>query len=214
MKPRVPEGGYFNLAVARDQAMEKLAALNPENLSRDAAVPFQQNEGIFVVPFLNGLYRVSFPGGGITDEGGAELSTYLSIILLHYLVTADGSPLGGEWISYRHLPGGEIYTEPFRRRAVLPFLQAYGEAPEKFISDAAALGGIRNEGSGISMIIPVLPRVPLNFTLWPGDDELPASAAILFDSQASSYLPTEDYAHLPALIIGAMQQRPAGDGGR
>lgn len=214
MKPRVPEGGYFNLAVARDQAIEKLAALNPENLSRDAAITFNRAESSFAVPFLNGLYRVSFPGGRITDVAGAECSTYLAIIILHYLVTADGNPLGGEWVSYRHLPGGEIYTEPFRRRAVLPFLQTYGENPGGFIDGAAALGGIRNEGSGISMIIPVLPRVPLNFTLWPGDDELPSSAAILFDSQAASYLPTEDYAHLPALIIGAMKQCSAEDGGR
>lgn len=206
MKPRVPEGGYFNLAVARDEAINRLASLDPESLSRNAAIIFQRDENFFVVPFLNRLYRVSYPEGRISDDEGAEASTYLSIIILHYLVTADGTPLNGTWVAYRHLPGGEIYTEPFRRRAVLPFLQAYGADPETFIRDAAALGGIRKEGSGISMIIPVFPRVPLNFTLWPGDDELPSSAAILFDSQAASYLPTEDYAHLPALIIGAMQR--------
>ncbi|NMD42914.1 MAG: DUF3786 domain-containing protein [Firmicutes bacterium] len=206
MKPRIPEGGYLNLAVARDEAVNRLAALDPEKLSRDAAITFQREESFFVVPFLNRLYRVSYPEGRIVDDEGTEASTYHSIIILHYLVTADGTPLSGEWVAYRHLPGGEIYTEPFRRRAVLPFLQAYGAEPEIFARHAAALGGIRSEGGGISMIIPAFPRVPVNFTLWPGDDELPSSAAILFDSQAASYLPTEDYAHLPALIIGALQR--------
>lgn len=207
MKPRLPEGGFFNLAVARDQALEKLASLDPEILSRNAAVDYLGQEGCYRVPFLDRLYRVAYPGGSIGDTAGQEAPVYQSILILHYLVTADGKPLSGNWISYRHLPGGDIYTEPFRRRAVSPFLQAYGSDPASFVGAATALGGIRREGSGISMIIPVFPRVPLNFTLWPGDDELPASAAILFDSQAPSYLPTEDYAHLPALVVEAMRQR-------
>ena len=207
MKPHTSGNGYLNLGVARDEAVKKLSSRNPESLAGNAAVAFEKREGWLTVPFLDRLYRVAHPGGDVFDDEGKATPVYEATVILHYLVTADGSPLSGEWISYRHLPGGEIYTEPFRRRAVLPFLQAYGADPESFIRAAAALGGLRSEGSGFSMVIPVFPRVPLNFTLWPGDDELPASAAILFDSQASSYLPTEDYAHLPALVLKTMQQR-------
>jgi len=64
MKPRLPEGGYLNLAVARDQAVKKLASYNPKIVSRNAAVTFQEQEGFFTVPFLNQSYRVSHPGGG------------------------------------------------------------------------------------------------------------------------------------------------------
>lgn len=207
MKPHPPEGGFFNLAVTRNKAVEMLAACNPEAISRNAAVAYREQESCFMVRFIDQSYRVSYPGGEVTGSGG-ETPVYLSILILHYLVTADGSPLSGEWISYRHLPGGDIYMEPFRRRAVLPFLKAFGSDPDSFVRAAAALGGRRLKGSGTGMAIPVFPRVPLNFTLWPGDEELPPSAAILFDARAASYLPTEDYAHLPALIVGAMQRRP------
>ncbi len=208
MKPRPPEGGFFNLDVTRSQAVEKLAALNPEAVAGNAAVDYTGQGSFFSVTFINETYRVTFPDGKITGPGGAT-PVYLSIFILHYLVTADGSPLRGEWISYRHLPGGEIYTEPFRRRAVLPLLEAFGSDPDSFVRAAAALGGYGAGGGGTGMIIPIFPRVPLNFTLWPGDDELPSSASILFDARAASYLPTEDYAHLPALIIERMQRRPA-----
>lgn len=208
MKPEPPAGGFFNLNVTRSQAVEKLAALNPETVAEKAAVDFTKEKSLFSVTFINETYRVTHPEGSITGPEGA-VPVYLSIFILHYLTTADGSPLGGQWISYRHLPGGEIYTEPFRRRAITPFLKAFGSAPESFVRAAAALGGRELEGGGTGMIIPVFPRVPLNFTLWAGDDELPPSASILFDASAASYLPTEDYAHLPALIVEAMQRRLA-----
>lgn len=205
MKPSPHEGGYLNLAVTHSQAVEKFAAMDPGTISQKAAVDYMKQECNFTVKFIDRTYRVSHPDGKITGTDG-EAPIYLSILILHYLVTAEGIPLSGEWISYRHLPGGDIYTEPFKRRAVIPFLKAFGSHPESFIHAAAAIGGVRAAGSGVTMIIPVLPRVPLNFTLWAGDDELPASAAILFDARAASYLPTEDYAHLPALLVEAMQR--------
>jgi hypothetical protein len=36
---------------------------------------------------------------------------------------------------------------------------------------------------------------------------MPASANILFDEAASHYLPTEDYAHLPAIVNGALKSK-------
>lgn len=205
MKPSPHKGGFLNLEVTRSQAVDKFAALSPEAVSRDADVIYLEQDSCFEVKFIGQSYRVTYPGGIITGPGG-ETPLYHSIFILHYLVTADGSPLSGEWIAYRHLPGGDIYTEPFRRRAVLPFLRAFGSNAEAFVRAAAALGGNRLEGSGTGMAIPVFPRVPLNFTLWPGDKELPASATILFDARAASYLPTEDYAHLPALLVEAMKR--------
>lgn len=137
---------------------------------------------------------------------GSAVPLYQAIIALHYLVTADGTPLQGEWISYRHLPGGDIYIDPFRRRALTPFLNAFAQQPDRFREAAKALGGCRAAMGGESAVISVMPRVPLCFVLWPGDDEIPAAANILFDAQAASYLPTEDYAHLPAMVCAEMKK--------
>jgi hypothetical protein len=37
----------------------------------------------------------------------------------------------------------------------------------------------------------LLPRVPLLYELWPGDDEIPTSATILFDASVSRQLPVD-----------------------
>ncbi|MEM1549131.1 MAG: DUF3786 domain-containing protein [Candidatus Methanomethylicia archaeon] len=41
----------------------------------------------------------------------------------------------------------------------------------------------------LSIKVYALPRIPIVFTIWKGDDELPPSSSIMFDKTASYYLP-------------------------
>ncbi|MEW5785081.1 MAG: DUF3786 domain-containing protein [Bacillota bacterium] len=197
---------FFNLDVTYNRAAEALAKLDPLQVAARAQVSFNKQEAVFRLPFINRPYHVTFPQGRVKDQDGNEVSLYLAIIALHYLVTADGASLEGRWVSFRHLPGGDIYMDPFQRRAVTPFLKTFADRPEAFSRAATALGGYQAGTGGVSAVIPVMPCVPLCFVLWPGDEEMPASANILFDARASSYLPTEDYAHLPAIVNGEMKK--------
>jgi hypothetical protein len=196
---------FFNLEETLRQAKEKFTKLDPLTVSKLADVEINEREKSIYVPFINEEYRVCYRDGRVSSKNGDDASLYFAIIILHYLATADGTPLTGRWVAYRHLPGGDIYNEPFQKRAVVPFLKAFGTDPTLFQKAAAAIGGKNLSGGGLSMVIPVLPRVPICFTLWQGDEEIPSSANILFDQAASSYLPTEDYAHLPAIVIGIMK---------
>ncbi len=198
---------YFNLDVTLEKAVTSFAVLDPENTAVNARVKFDRKSNVFRLPFINRTFQVKYPSGQVAGEDGEKASTYLAIIILHYLITADGTPLSGRWIAYRHLPGGDIYIDPFNKRAITPFLKTFGEQPEQFCKAAAAIGGYNLSMSGIGMVVPVLPRVPICFVLWPGDEEMPSSANILFDEAAPSYLPTEDYAHLPAIVTGAMKSQ-------
>lgn len=197
---------FFNLEETLRQAANRFAGLAPEEVAKKAGVILDIEEQCLKVRFIDQNYLVYHPTGKVTAENGGDASTYLAIIILHYLVTAEGTPLTGKWIAYRHLPGGDIYIDPFHKRAITPFLKTFGERPEEFKKAAAALGGSLLSQSGVSMVVTVLPRVPICFTIWPGDEEMPASANILFDETAPSYLPTEDYAHLPAIVVGAMKE--------
>ncbi len=196
---------YHNLEEALKQAESRFAGLDPAETAEKTETTWLSEDQILVIDMLGEEYRVAYPEGKIRSADGKEVSIYLAIIILHYLVTADGTPLTGRWIAYRHLPGGGIYIDPFNKRAVTPFLKTFGERPAEFTSAAIALGGREHKASGISMVITVLPRVPICFTIWPGDEEMPATANILFDEAAPHYLPTEDYAHLPAIVNGVLK---------
>lgn len=194
--------GFFNLETTLEYAVKEFSTGNPDNIARKGAVEYNSSENEFNVQFLQNNYTVNYPSAEVLTSNGDKASVYISILILHYLNTADGTPLSGRWISFKELPGGQIYIDPFKKRAIAPFLKAFGDSPEQFIQAASKIGGINNAPGGTySMIIPVLPRVPLSFIIHEGDDEFPSSANILFDAHAHCYLPTEDYAHLPGVII-------------
>jgi len=199
--------GYLNIEVTYEQAVSKLVQQNPDDIARNSATTFDHENSCFNVFYLDRSYYVHYPSGVVTDTEGKNVFLYLSIIFLHYLNTADGTPLSGNWVTFKELQGGEIYQQAFYKRAQLPFLKAFSQTPEQFIEAARQLGGFQHSFGEYCMVIPVLPRVPLAMVLSPGDEEIAASCTILFDARANSYLPTEDYAHIPGLVIGEMQKR-------
>ncbi len=60
------------------------------------------------------------------------------------------------------------------------------------------LGGLALNYGDCSIQIPALEGIPIVYILWV-ESEFPASATVLFDQSANSYLPTEDLAVLTEL---------------
>ena len=203
MKPK--NKSFFNLDATLEHAVKDLSVKDPQKVAADSASDYNPEEGRISLIFLQDRYHVNHPSGEVITDTGDKASTYNAIIILHYLNTADGTPLEGRWISFKELTGGQIYTEPFRNRAIVPLIKTFGDRPEAFLQAARSIGGKAGDDKNkYSMIIPVLPRVKINFILFPGDEEFPASGNILLDARANNYLPTEDYAHLPGMIIRKM----------
>lgn len=192
----------YNLGVARRMAVETLAAAEPSKVSLHSGAIYTQEQDSYILPYLNRSYLISRGSGAVTNMAdGSGVSPYLEVIFLHYLITADGTPLHNEWITFKELPGGSIYGEPYRKRTIVPLIRYFGGKPEKFREVALSLGGTEYNYGDLSLLFRPFPRIPMVFVLWKGDDEFAPSAGILYDACAGHYLPTEDYALLPGLII-------------
>jgi hypothetical protein len=121
----------------------------------------------------------------------------LFVLLAHYS-HARPTDIVGKLIRFHDLPGGYAYEGTFTRRAVSPIAEIFGDKPEMLIEGAKLLNGIKREYGDSSVEIPALPKIPIAYILWKGD-ELSASATMLLDMSASHYLPTEDLAVLAEL---------------
>ena len=125
-------------------------------------------------------------------------------ILLSHLSRAEPREKTGKLISFRDLPGGYAYDSAFRRKAVEPISETFGNEPTRLIEAGKVLGGrVRNLGD-FSVEIPSLAAISLTYILWV-QDEFPSSAKVLFDESASHFLPTEDLAVLAEITTTRLQ---------
>ncbi len=168
---------------------------------------FTPHEKGFTVSFIDHEYLVEYPAGIITElENGAQIPDNVQVLILHHAVKALGSPLWENKISYKELPGGDIYIDPFTGRCIRPLagifaanLPALQKAAESCRSQKEKLGDL-------SYTIQVLPKVPITLIVYEADDEFPANGNILFNGAAAQYLTTEDYAVLCSVLISRLKK--------
>lgn len=198
----------YNLDKTWEVAKFNLMNCDPLEVARKAKVEYDQLSKTFKLPFLGNIYSIKFPDGEVNAlKGNAEVSLTNKILMLHYLTTANGQPLVKNWISFKELPDGAIYNDPFTRRTIKPMLDTFSDNPENLVRLAEEIGGMAGDIGDVSVTLPVFPQVAITYVIWEGDEEFPATGTVLFDSSAKSYLPTEDYALLSSAIIWELKGR-------
>lgn len=136
-------------------------------------------------------YVVSHPDGVVLDADGTPAEVSVAIMLLLYLLESTGREMADRWVSFEQLPGGAGYMGAFRGRVAGPALRTFGPNPEALAEAAATLDGEPLEMGDVAVRLPALPRVPIAFVLWRGDDEFAPSASVVFDASVEGYLDAE-----------------------
>lgn len=198
------------------EPVEMLKASDPRGVA-DASgstwVERAAGEGEIVVPVLNGSISVSFPG--VEIQAPAELSSFtLKLLTVIYLSRAVGAAPSGRWVSFRELSGGRFYEPVLERSVETPLADAFGADLEAFRRASSELGGREEEPGDASYSFRLFPLVPVLLILWRGDEEFPARAQVLFDSNSTSHLSAFDLRMGAQEIVGRLIRLSArGDGG-
>jgi hypothetical protein len=190
---------------AWEQARSEWAAADPAPRAAQAGCGLSP-DGV-TVPFFGRPHLVTHPGGEVAAlPAGADPAApgepahiAVTVLLLHYLLLAEGTPPAGEWTAFRELPDGLFYATSFADRAEAPLARTFAGSPaglDAFRAAARAAGGDALTLGDVSFRFVALPRVDVAVLLWAGDDEEPGEARVLFDAGAGHYLPAEDLAGL------------------
>jgi len=189
---------------AVELAAGELRQADMEERCVSSGARWNREEGVVEVDFLHRLYTVRTPDFEVFLEDGQEAPIREKILILHYLQTASGAPLRGEWIAFTQVPGGELYLGNFRARSVDRLVRSFDGREQELAEGAEALGGRKGEYGDVSAILRVLPQVPVMVVFWRGDEEFPSSGDVLFDATVGEYLPLEDMVVLAEMAVSRL----------
>jgi hypothetical protein len=183
-------------------ARDRLAAEPYEGLLARSGFEPAEGGGLRI-PFLDRVYRLSFPGLEFADtsDNAKEIPLQEQVLILHYL---QGDPLAresGGWVAYRELPGAAFYFAAFVKRAVDPLKKMFGQNVSGFTRAAGRLKGEPVPLGDAGFEFRVFPKVPVRAILYVGDEEFPPEANILFDRSIGGLLSPEDVAWMAGMLV-------------
>lgn len=180
--------------IVYDMACKDLLRSDQETRFAAAGLPYtKKDEGFLAkIPFFDETISLTVPDFSFKSSKGANITLVTKIVLLHYIIKASGEALGADKIPYEDVPGLRHYSPIFQKRVLKPLASAFGFDSYSFLEAGLAIGGHQETYGDTSFTLFALPRVPLTFILWVGDDEFPPSLRILFDPSVVGYLPLED----------------------
>jgi hypothetical protein len=183
-------------------AREKLAAEPFERLLARSGFESVE-EGAFCVPFLNRIYRLSYPEFEFGEEphDAREVPLQEQVLILHYLEADLPAMRFDDWVAYREIQGATFYFGAFVKRAVDPLRKVFGQDGEGFRRAADRLKGVPLEVGDAGFEFRVFPRVPVRLVLYAGDEEFPAEANILFERRIERGLSPEDVAWMAGMLV-------------
>ncbi len=193
---------YYRKAL--ELACEEIRSLDPSVMAARSGAHYQVRDGKkqLTVVFFGDPYDITFPEIEVTSKTKQTVSLVTRIILLHYLIRADGTAPRGDPIPYKEIPGGLLYAGVFEKRVVDPLIREFGQTAERFLRAGIAMGGEEATFGDVSFSLKILPRVAMTFVLWKGDEEFPPAIQILFDRVVDRYLSLED-----VVVLGEMTSR-------
>ena len=201
MKPPLERVTYED---AINLAWKDLVTRDSQEISRISHIPYDPKKEEFNVDFLGDKFLISISQKTVTFQNGQDVYSFLAVLLLHYLVNAKDLELTGKLLTFRELEGGDIYYPAFCARGINKITKEFGTEPEMLKRAGQNLGAKEGTHGDVSIVLEVFPKVPVNVILWEGDDEVPPSSNMLFDSSIKELLPTEDVAVIGGFVASAL----------
>jgi hypothetical protein len=131
----------------------------------------------------------------------------LELLVLVYLLNAGPQLLSRELVTAKELKTAHFFQGPHELN-VGGVLERFGRDLKGFRKAAESLGGEAQSLADAAFKIPALPKVPLYYLLWEGDDEFEPRISVLFDRSIESHLSADAIWGLVALASEALLKSP------
>ena len=147
----------------------------------------------FTLTLLNRTYDIAWPDYAISPRDGGPLpSLPTQTFLLRCLLEAREVENPGIWKTFREMPWGELYIQPFTGRCLTRAAFTFGTRLAAFRSACEKLGAKPISHGDAGYEFPFFGPYAMEILVWEGDDEFPPSAQILYTGNFAEGFAAED----------------------
>lgn len=173
---------------------DRLSPSSPGDLAADSGATLLPEANVLRLKVVDREYDVDLSAREIRSVGGetTDLSLHLRMLILHYIAGAGKADVANRLATLREFEGGDLYYSVFKSRAIDKVVETFGTAPELLSHGGEILGAEGVKTGSVGFRVRFFPKLPIVVALWLGDEEVSASANVLFDASAGAILPTED----------------------
>ena len=174
---------------------------DPQEMADRCRLPYDGKA--LTMNLLGRSYQVTHPDFAITGEPAPTNPE--RILFLRYLLDGRYAESGGQFLTYRDFPWGEVYLQQFTGRCIKRFAFSYGFKPEVLKQVVARLPARLIERSDVGFELELMEGLTMQFLLWLGDDEFPPNAQILFSDNFRWAFTAEDMANIGDIVLNRMK---------
>ena len=169
------------------------AKLDPREAAARTGAEFDGEA--FTLRLADAVYRIAWPDYAITadrDNAFALKALPGQTFLLRWLLEGKRMDAQGTFKTFREMPWGELYIQPFTGRCLTRAAFTFGTRVEKFAAAMERLGAKKLPHGDAGYELELLPGYAMRLIVWAGDEEFPPNAQILYSDNFADSFAAED----------------------
>ena len=160
----------------------------------------------FYVNLLGRDFAISHPAYALRAmDGGALPPLPTQTFLLRYLLESKSVAWKGEWKTFREMPWGEMYIQPYTGRVLTRAAYTFGFRLAAFRAAAEKMGAESVKHGDAGFEFPLIGNFKMRFLVWEGDDEFPPSAQVLYTDNFAEGFAAEDRVVAGDILISTIK---------
>lgn len=162
----------------------------------------------FSVKLVNATYTITWPQYSIAADREAAFALKSlpgQTFLLRWLLEGKQIPAQGTFKTFREMPWGELYIQPFTGRCLTRAAFTFGTRVEKYAAAMEKLGAKKLKYGDAGYELELLPGYAMQLIVWAGDDEFPPNSQILYSDNFADSFAAEDRVVAGDILISVVK---------
>ncbi len=183
---------------------ERFRALVPEEAASRLGMKWDGKE--FYVNLLGREYAMAHPVYALRALDGGKLPPLpVQTFLLRYLLESKAAAWSGEWKTFREMPWGEMYIQPYTGRVLTRAAFTFGTRVAAFRAACEKMGATLVKHGDAGYELPLIGEYRMRILVWEGDEEFPPSAQVLYTDNFAQGFAAEDRVVAGDILISTIK---------